>query len=434
MVWLLIWLYARAPGPSAVTANLRDLSRRKAAGTIARPKDAKLGALYDTFVAKLTEVRTASGARKINSKMKIGATSAAADASSRSAQAFSSPKAGLLKRTMSAPAGGARARKQTKIGDFGAGAASNGQIVAAQHAVDTDVSRLVYGKDLSFAFAEWPLVEQLARSLLKAGAAGMTLPSPADRANPQFTPRRLTLTLPKRDRLATTQIDTMHAHGMTELKGRVESLVGTFGYSMTCDGTDRYQRAVVNWLICLPDRTNACLDVTVTGKQKKTAVWWAAATVRTIKGPLNPMPAAKCTLGNFDGGMLYAFEAIETAFKHDPQCANLIANWCACHGHHLLIDGIFDLDGFGDTFDEVNKVVKYVRHHTTVRCIMDKYSPGKGFVRHCETRMASKVLVLLRFWELATDCKSTAAVTSPEWVTQEGELKGKDKVSVPTRP
>ena len=371
--------------------------------------------------------------QKINSRMKIGATSAAADASSRSAQAFSAPKAGLLKRTMSAPAD-ARVRKQTKIGNFGVGAVSSDQIVAAQHAVDIDMSRLVYGKDLSFAFAEWPLVEQLARSLLKAGAAGMTLPSPADRANPQFTPRRLTLTLPGRKRLGTTQIDKMHAHGMAGLKERVGSLVGTFGYAMTCDGTDRYQRAVVNWLICLPDRTNACIDVSTTGKEKKTAVWWAAATVRTTKGPLNPMPAAKCILGNFDGGMLYAFEAIEATFKADQDCANLIANWCACHGHHLLIDSMFDLHGFGETFDEVNKVVKYVRHHTTVRFIMEKYSPGKGFVRHCETRMASKVMVEQRFWELATACKSTAAVTSPEWAKHEGELKGRDKVSAPTRP
>ena len=169
MVWLLTWLHARAPGPSVVSANLRDLTRRKAAATVARPKDAKLGALYDTFIARLTEGRTASGARKINARMKIGATSAAADASSRSARAFSAPKAGLLKRAMSAPAG-ARVRKQTKIGNFGVGAVTSDQIVAAQHAVDVDMSRLVYGKDLSFAFAEWPLVEQLARSLLKAGA------------------------------------------------------------------------------------------------------------------------------------------------------------------------------------------------------------------------------------------------------------------------
>jgi hypothetical protein len=191
---------------------------------------------------------------------------------------------------------------------------------------------------------------------------------------------------------------------------------------------------VVNWLLCLPDRTNACIDVSTTGKEKKTAVWWAAATMRTTKGPLNPMPAAQCILGNFDGGMLYAFEAIEAAFKADQDCANLIANWCACHGHHLLVDSTFDLDGFGDTFDEVNKVVKHVRRHATVRRVVDKCSPGKGFVRHCETRMASKLLVEQRFWELATACKSTAAVTSPEWVTQEGKLKGRDKVSAPTRP
>ena len=287
MVWLLTWPHARAPGPSTVSANLRDLTRRKAADTIARPKDAKLGALYDTFIARLTEGRTASGARKINARMKIGATSAAADASSRSARAFSAPKAGLLKRTMSAPAG-ARVRKQTKIGNFGVGAVTSDQIVAAQHAVDIDMSRLVYGKDLSFAFAEWPLVEQLTRSLLKAGAAGMTLPSPADRANPQFTPRRLTLMLPRKDRLGTTQIDKMHAHGMAGLKERVGSLVGTFGYAMTCDGTDRHQRAVVNWLLCLPDRTNACIDVSTTGKEKKTAVWWAACDDPHHKGPAQP--------------------------------------------------------------------------------------------------------------------------------------------------
>ena len=65
---------------------------------------------------------------------------------------------------------------------------------------------------------------------------------------------------------------------------------------------------------------------------------------------------------------------------------------------------------------------------------MEKYSPGKGFVRHCETRMASKVLVEQRFWELATACKSTAAVTSPEWAKHEGELNRKDKVSALARP
>ena len=53
-----------------------------------------------------------------------------------------------------------------------------------QHAVDTDLARLVYGKDLSFAFGEWPLLEQFARSLLQAGSIGMTLPSPADQISP----------------------------------------------------------------------------------------------------------------------------------------------------------------------------------------------------------------------------------------------------------
>ena len=106
----------------------------------------------------------------------------------------------------------------------------------------------------------------------------MTLPSPADRANPQFTPRRLTLTLPGRRRLGTTQIDKMHAHGMAGLKEWVGGLVGTFGYAMTCDGTDRHQRAVVNWLILLPDRTNACIDILFvrSGRQVSqltTALW-----------------------------------------------------------------------------------------------------------------------------------------------------------------
>ena len=68
--------------------------------------------------------------------------------------------------------------------------------------------------------------------------------------------------------------------------------------------------------------------------------------------------------------MLHAFEAIEAAFKADQDCANLIANWCARHGHHLLIDSMFDLHGFGETFDEVNKVVKHVRHHTTVHMLL----------------------------------------------------------------
>lgn len=306
----------------------------------------------------------------------------------------------------------------------------SGEIVAAQHAVDTDMSRLIYGKGLAFAFAEWPLVEQLGRSLLRAGALGMVLPTPAGRANPQFTPRRLTLTLPGGKRIGTSQIDAMHAHGMSELTKRVGGLVGTFGYAMACDGTDRYQRAVVSWLTCPPDRASACLDVSTTGKEKKTAVWWAAATIRAIKGPLNPLPAARCTLGNFDGGVLYAFQAIEAAFQADDDCANLIANWCACHGHHLLMESMFDLDGFGETFDDVNKVVKYVRHHTTVRHIMDQYSPGKGYVRHCEARMASRVLVGQRFWELATACKSTAAVASAEWATHESELSRKDKAEL----
>ena len=108
---------------------------------------------------------------------------------------------------------------------------------------------------------------------MKAGALGAALPAPADRANLQPTPRRLAPTLPGGKRIGTSQIDAMHAHGMSGPTNRVGGLVGTFGYAMTCDGTGRYQRAVVNWLICPPGRAGACLDVSTTGKEKKAAAW-----------------------------------------------------------------------------------------------------------------------------------------------------------------
>lgn len=229
--------------------------------------------------------------------------------------------------------------------------------------------------------------------------------------------------------MGTSQIDKMHDHCTAELRKRVADMVGTFGYSFTCDGSPRYQRSVVNCLLTLPDGTDACIDLTVTGGERKSAAWWAERALEKIKGPLNPLPAESCILGNFDGGMLYAFEAIEAAFKNDPLTANLIASWCACHGHHLLIEDLNDLDGFVATFAEVNEVVKYFRNHDAPRWILHKFSPKKGYVRHCETRMASKSMVEERFKDLADDCLSTQAVSSPEWAALYGRLPASDRAA-----
>jgi len=211
------------------------------------------------------------------------------------------------------------------------------------------------------------------------------------------------------------------------LRGRAGHLVGRFGCAMTCDGTDRYQRAVVNWLVCLPDCTNACFDVSVTGGEKKTKEWWAKEVADKVEGPLNPHRAGRCILCNLDGGMLCAFVSIELEFKARPGLANAIANWCATHGHQLLIAALFDLHGFDDTWEQVNRVVKFFRNHTAPRHILSELSPTKGFVRHCETRMASKVLVERRFKDLGLSGKSTQAVAPQKWAELGAGKTGAEK-------
>jgi len=128
-----------------------------------------------------------------------------------------------LRRSLSE--GGQPNPKQRKLSAFGVASVADATVASLQHIVETDMGRLIYAKDLPFGFAEEPLVQQLIRSVLKAGKAGMTLPSAADLADPSFAPRRLTLMLPKRGRVGRALIDEMHSHGVATLKGRTDHLV-----------------------------------------------------------------------------------------------------------------------------------------------------------------------------------------------------------------
>lgn len=388
--------------------------------------DHKFAALYDGFCSTLRARR----ARGTTGTLRLQTASRDAAAAVQSGRAAAEvPMQPALKRAKSKPQAGPQKRlRQLSIGGF-AGAARQAD-AADLHNVTVQFCRWVYGQNQSFKVGESQLFRELASSLLKAGAAGFTLPPAQEWArrgkDEKSSLERRELHIPRRQAVASVHLKQTHEHQVHQLKNRVESLVDACGYGATMDGSPRHGVAALNVVLTLPDRTTACIDMLDTGGDRKDQKWWADELLKIVKSPSNPLPAGQLISLTLDGGIKWAFDAIEEAFVDDDGTRDVICQWCSCHTMHLLMQALFDLDGVADTYGKLKQLNQFIRNHNKPRWML-KQIINKGLVREAQTRFGTRYLVIERAIELTPHIQRL--VVSQDWADWVNTLAAPDKAS-----